>query len=213
MEQAGRAVSDPLFDPHPAWHSHVDEILSALATTMRPNAKMKPVGLSYVEKCCMITEVMKANSMLTPLLGHDIFQMPFLYRDTEPKDWFPAIYTRQDGNDWKICDTLVISMYGDSTFRWTRPDGTRDKAHKKKVVNAMMAKASGGAVEATEVNLSGTGMSARSGELQRYEAKNIYSNGKGRTALDKDVLIFTCNCNELCHGTGFKEWQIDGMGK
>ena len=96
-------------------------------------------------------------------------------------------------------------MHGDSTFRWTRPDGTKDKAHKKKVVNAMMAKASGGPVEASEVNLSAAGMSARISELKKYEAKNIYSNRKERTALDKDVLIFTCNCNELCHGGGFKE--------
>ena len=34
-----------------------------------------------------------------------------------------------------------------------------------------------------------------------------------RVPNDLDVLIFTCSMNELCHGTGMTDWDINGMNK
>ena len=74
--------------------------------------------------------------------------MAYLHRDTEQKDWFPTIETRKDGPELGegTCDSVAISMYGDSTFRFSRPDGKRDPAGEQKVVNQMRIMTSRGPV-------------------------------------------------------------------
>ena len=166
--------------------------------------------MSYAEKCCAMTAAMKTNSLLAPLTGHDVFQMPHCYPKTEPGDWFSIIGSRKDGpdTDATTCDNYSVYMYGDSTFRFSKPSGKRDANWMQRVARQMKEATSGGPVEAIESNKSGTGIVERTQELRRHEAKKRYANGKERTMNDKEVLIFTSNCNDLCNNKG---WEIDGM--
>ena len=139
MEKAGKAVPDPEYEPPNIWHIQVNEILTALAMVFSGKEKVKPNDVKYVEKCCAITETMESNSMLAPMIGHDLFQMAYLYQDTEPKDWIPIIETRKDDSRWGkgTCESFSVFMYGDSTFRFSKPDGKRDPNGKQKVASQM----------------------------------------------------------------------------
>ena len=146
MAKTGRAVDNPRLDTSPAWHDFANSLLADLATVTRRSTRAMATNVLFIEKCCIITEIMKANAMITPLLGHDIFQMPLMYPDSEPDDWFPRIHTRRDGNPWQTHEGLVISMFGDSTYRWTKSSGIRGGPYKDKVAREMLDKPSSGTI-------------------------------------------------------------------
>ena len=63
MTKAGKAVHDPEYNPPNMWHVQINEILTLMAMVFSGKEKVKPNYMSYIEKCCAITETMESNSM------------------------------------------------------------------------------------------------------------------------------------------------------
>jgi len=207
----GDVTVDTDYKASSAWKAHINEILSAMEIVFTGKEKVRPQSLGFKGSCIAMSNAMETNKLLVPILGHDVYQMASCYPKTEPSDWFSIITSRKDGpdSDVTICETYAVYMYGDSTLRFSKPDGKRDDNWKQRVAQQMTKMKSGGPVEAIESNQSGTGMHERIKELRNHTARPRYSsNGKERTMNDRDVLIFTCNLNDLCGNTG---WEIDGM--
>ena len=210
-KMTGDQAIDTDYEASTAWKLLANDILSAMEIVFTGKEKIKPQSLGFKGSCIAMTNAMKTNKLLVPILGQDIYQMASCYPKTEPSDWFSVINSRKDGpdSDDTICEDYAVYLYGDSTFRFSKPNGRRDDKGKQRIANSMTNMKSGGPVEAIESNQSGTGMIERTKELKNHTAKSRYSsNGKERTMNDRDVLIFTCNMNDLC---GNYDWEIDGM--
>ena len=67
-----------------AWHTQINEMLSAMEIVFTGTEKVKPQILGFIGKCCAMTDALKLNKLLVPLTGHDVYQMASCYPKTEP---------------------------------------------------------------------------------------------------------------------------------
>ena len=171
-EKIGDVTLDTDYEASNAWHAQINEILSAMEIVFTGKQKVRPQSLGFVGKCCAMTNATKVNKLLVPLTGHDVYQMASCYPKTEPSDWFAIIGSRKDGPDTDVttCEDYSVYMYGDSTFKFSKPGGKRDGNKMQRVAYQMTKDKSGGPVEAIESNQSGTGMFERTKELRSHEA-------------------------------------------
>ena len=172
-EKIGDLAMDTDYEASTAWKTLVNEILSAMEIVFTGKEKVKPRSLGYKGSCIAMTNAMKTNKLLVPVLGHDVYQMASCYPKTEPCDWFSVNTSRKDGpdSDVTICENYAVYFYGDSTFRFSKPNGRRDDNWKQRVARQMTQMKSGGPVEAIESHQSGRGMNESTDEVRKPTAR------------------------------------------
>ena len=174
MLSTGKAVPDPKFTPPKMWDDKANEIMSLLAVVCSGRDKLRPKGIQYIEKCCSITETMKENCIMAPITGHDLFQMSYMYRNSLPNDWIPVIDIRQDSIKAGVCLGFGVYIDGDSTFRYSKESGKRDKPNLQRTASHMLNKGIEGPVEAEEFNYGGTGIEEMIKDLKKFRRKKTY---------------------------------------